>query len=187
MTPQVWIARCRPLPSDLLIGRLCPRIETRQLALDILAQADAERVVITGHSFGGASTVMCSRDPRIQRHVRGAVIFDVWPMPVPDVEKGLFACDEREDDFQAPPSLSILSEQFAYNNEVYLTRRLCNNRSVMLHFDDTKRNKVNTRDTFSLACTVPGGVPTCTSMDRCTKTFQIRCSGTLNSLSRKSE
>lgn len=102
--------------------------ETRQLALDVLAEADASSIVIAGHSFGGASTVMCSRDPRIQRHVRGAVIFDVWPMPVPDVEKGMFACDD-DDNFQAPPSLSILSEQFAYNNEVYLTRSLCSNRS----------------------------------------------------------
>ena len=85
----------------------------------VLRCCDRSSVVLGGHSFGGASTVMAHHALLGEGLcVKGLFLHDVWPLPIPD---------ESLDRGMQVPSLALLGDSFSNNAETHLTKRLVGN------------------------------------------------------------
>ena len=80
----------------------------------VLGECDANNLLVGGHSFGAAATVMTVRSlPR--GTFKGALLHDIWSFPLPEE-----ALDQGLD----VPTLSLLSEPFLMSGEHVYTQRL---------------------------------------------------------------
>lgn len=80
----------------------------------ILKIIDKEKIFISGHSFGAASSVkICQKYPE---KFKACILMDLWPFPIPNLEEGIQI-----------PTCVILSEPFAQSSECELTRSLVKN------------------------------------------------------------
>lgn len=84
----------------------------------LISRVDPASVWMGGHSFGAASTVRVLQHPSLKNVFRGGILLDIWSFALPrSVVKegiGLFPGGV----------MSILSEPFATNDEVYVIREL---------------------------------------------------------------
>mmetsp|Transcript_12485 Transcript_12485/g.14563 ORF Transcript_12485/g.14563 Transcript_12485/m.14563 type:complete len:381 (+) Transcript_12485:107-1249(+) len=95
-----------------------------KLEMQILGAMDTKNIFLAGHSFGGCSTafVMHSleKEDELAKYaelVKGCIVLDIWSYPLPEeILKGGVRT----------PIVSILSEQFATNNEINFTTGFLN-------------------------------------------------------------
>jgi len=89
-----------------------------EVVLEIFDAAQTDKIWLSGHSFGGASTFVVGQDEELHEYFQGLILLDLWPFPVPFevTEKGF-----------RKPTISILSEQFHDNDEVYVTEAVIRN------------------------------------------------------------
>jgi platelet-activating factor acetylhydrolase len=105
----------------------------------VLRCCDRSSVVLGGHSFGGASTVMAHHALLGEGLcVKGCFLHDVWPLPIPE---------ESLDRGMQVPSITLLGDSFSNNAETHLTKRLVgnSNASSTLTFASTN-TKTNTKN-----------------------------------------
>lgn len=90
---------------------------------DIVANADMCRLYMAGHSFG-ASTCTLLLHEMTDIKVKGAIILDVWPFPLPRIVV--------DDGYTTCPTLVVGSEAFANGAEFEITRCLVQNSSTAI-------------------------------------------------------
>uniref|UniRef100_A0A6S7ZTP7 1-alkyl-2-acetylglycerophosphocholine esterase n=1 Tax=Aplanochytrium stocchinoi TaxID=215587 RepID=A0A6S7ZTP7_9STRA len=102
------------------------------LEKQVFQHIDSNSIYLGGHSFGGCSTAYTAyhfeknKDDdtvmEIFTKVKGYVFLDIWSYPLPEevLDKGI-----------QKPMISILSESFAYNNEISFTSKFIGSSNCM--------------------------------------------------------